>query len=232
MCEIRKHACAQALRQPECEMRRPKISTNVALSADGKISSVKGLPSGWTSRADHERLLILRENADALLVGRGTLESDQMTMAVPGKRFQPLRCIVSKSGKVNPAHPIFQSFGGAIHVLATEYQGEEEHKALPGATYHRQSLPEFLETLALHHAVKNLHCEGGGQLIQALAELDVIDEFHFTLAGHILFGGLSAPTACGLPGEFFSPARNYKISHFEPHPELGECFLSYTRERS
>ena len=222
-------ACVAPGLQSELSMRRPKISTNLALSADGKISSVAGIPSGWTSQADHSRLLALRGNADALLVGRGTLESDQMTLTVPGKSVQPLRCIVSRSGKVNPAHPIFKKTGGAIHLLATAPEGEDE--ALPGITRHRQSLADFLETLAQKHAVQHLHCEGGGQLIRALAELDVIDEFHLTLAGHTLFGGYAAPTASGVPHTFFEAARGYRISHFEPHPELGECFLSYTRKR-
>jgi len=213
-------------------MLRPHISTNLAISADGKISSVAGIPSGWTSRADHQRLLALRENADALLVGRGTLESDQMTLTVPGKTLQPLRCIVSKSGKVDPTHPVFHKTGGEIHVLATEDKGIIKDEGSLGVTRHQQSLMEFLESLARDHAVKHVHCEGGGQLIRALAELDVIDEFHVTIAGYTLLGGLKAPTASGVPHEFLPAAQNYKISHFEARPELGECFLSYTRERS
>ena len=64
-------------------MKRPFLSLNFALSADGKISSVVKRPSGWTSRDDHARLLDLRKDADALLVGRGTLEADRMAMKAP-----------------------------------------------------------------------------------------------------------------------------------------------------
>ena len=207
-------------------MPRPRIYTNLAISADGKISSDPPRPSGWTSRADHARLLELRGNADALLVGRGTLESDCMTLTVPGKAVQPLRCIVSRAGKLDPAHPIFSNEGGAIHLLAT---GDSEVSVPDGVTLHRGALLDFLEELGGKWQVGHLHCEGGGQLIHELAALDVIDEFHLTLAGHTLFGGIGAPTATGLPAEFLPQSGRFEISQFEPMG--GECFLSYTRLR-
>ena len=207
-------------------MQRPRISTNLAISADGKISSSPPRPSGWTSRDDHARLLELRGNADAILVGRGTLEADRMTLTVPGKTAQPLRGIVSRSGKLDPAHPIFSTPGGEIHLLVTDdFAGDVDSNV----TIHRQTLAGFLETLATEYHVHHLHCEGGGELVRALAELDVIDEFHLTLAGHTLFGGLAASTATGIPAEFLPKSVDFKISDFEPRPATGECFLSYTR---
>ncbi len=209
-------------------MIRPQISTNLALSADGKISSSPPRPTGWTSRTDHARLLELRDNADAILVGRGTLESDRMTMTVPGRSIQPLRCIVSRTGEMDPDHAIFAKPGGDIHLLVT---GEFKGREIPSVTIHRQTLAEFLKTLAGKYHVKHLHCEGGGQLIRALAELDAIDEFHLTLAGHTIFGGLAASTATGIPSEFLPESLGFRISHFEPRPELGECFLTYIKRR-
>lgn len=211
-------------------MQRPRISTNLAISADGKISSSPPRPSGWTSSEDHGRLLELRRNADAILVGRGTLESDRMTLTVPGKLQQPLRCIVSRHGNLNPQHPIFQNPGGAIHLLVTAETSVEVPVALrPKLTIHHQTLTEFLHVMASKFHVGRLHCEGGGQLIRTLAELDMIDEFHLTLAGHTLFGGLQAPTATGIPGKFLPRSVEFELAHFEQCG--GECFLSYTRKR-
>lgn len=218
-------SCPPLPGKPHSGMQRPWISTNLAVSADGKISSTSRRPSGWTSRADHARLLLLRENADALLVGRGTLEADRMTMTVPGK--SPLRCIVSHRGGLAPDHPVFQKPGGPIHLLVT---GNPGASPLPGATIHHGTLAGFLETLANDHGVRHLHCEGGGQLIRSLAEIDVIDEFHLTLAGHTLFGGTGAPTATGIPAAFLPATRIFTLSHFEPRPDAGECFLSYRRK--
>lgn len=207
-------------------MLRPRISTNLAISADGKISSSPPRPSGWTSRTDHARLLELREIADAILVGHGTLESDQMTLTAPGKSKQPLRCIVSRSGKFDPSHPLFTKPGGEIHLLVTD---DLIGTPPPNATLHQASLKNFLESLAAKNGVRHLHCEGGGQLIRALAELDAIDEFHLTLAGHTLFGGLHASTSTGVLLEFLPRSISFRLSHFEPRPDTGECFLSYLR---
>lgn len=221
-------SCVNLRERTDSAMPRPRISTNLAISADGKISSSPPRPSGWTSSQDHARLLELRGNADALMVGRGTLDSDRMTLTVPGKAIQPLRCIVSRTGKIDPSHPLFQKPGGDIHLLVTgEIEGEIPHILGSRVILHQKTLLEFIQLLAAEFQVERLHCEGGGQLIRALAEMDMIDEFNLTLAGHIVFGGLHAPTATGMPGDFLLRATEFKLSHFEPIG--GECFLSYTR---
>jgi 2,5-diamino-6-(ribosylamino)-4(3H)-pyrimidinone 5'-phosphate reductase len=205
------------------------ISTNLAISADGKISSINHRPSGWTSREDHSRLLKLRESADALLVGRGTLENDRMTMNVPDIETQPLRCVISRMGRFSPDLPLFHKPGGAIHLLITGSEAPTDLGA--NVKIHHGTLADFLQTLARDHHVKRLHCEGGGELVRELAELDAIDEFHLTIAGHTLFGGKSAPTGTGRPTDFLPHSRHYKIQHFDPRPDLGECFLTYARVR-
>ena len=203
-------------------MTRPNLSLNLAISADGKISSVAKRPSGWTSQEDHSRLLALRKGADALLVGRGTLEADRMTMKSPG---DPLRCVVSRGGGFDPEHPLFHTPGGAVHLLVTEGVAPE----ISGATVHRGTLAGFLETLA-GLGVERIHCEGGGELVRELAELDAIDEIHLTWAGHTLFGGREAPTLSGVPGSYLPRSRAFELTEFDPRPESGECFLSYRRK--
>jgi 2,5-diamino-6-(ribosylamino)-4(3H)-pyrimidinone 5'-phosphate reductase len=211
-------------------MRRPLISTNLAISADGKISSHPPRPSGWTSAQDHQRLLDLRKNTDAILVGRGTLEADQMTMTVPGSERQPLRCVISAKGEFDFAHPVFHRPGGPIHLIVT---GAGSAPAVDHGNYrfHHASLPDFLGNLAENFGVARLHCEGGGQLIKALAELDFIDEFHLTLAGHTLFGGRQAATATGIPGDFLPQALEFALSDCQQLSGTDELFLTYQRVR-
>ncbi len=224
---FRTRACRRAMRHGTFAMLRPRVSTNLAISADGKISSVKRISSGWTSAEDHQLFLKHREGVDAILVGRGTLEADHMTMTAPGN---PLRCIVSRSGKLDPTHPLFSTPGGPVHLLVTGDEAPELPAALRDqVTVHRLTLVAFLEYLAAERGISTLHCEGGGQLIRALAEIDAIDTFHLTLAGHSLFGGLKAPTPTGVPGDFLPRSVNFRLTHFEPRPDLGECFLSYER---
>lgn len=220
--------CARRSGLAKSGMPRPWISTNLAISADGKISDVGSRPSGWTSPKDHERLVSLRRSADALMVGRGTLEKDRMSLRVAANPRQPLRCIVSRQGGISPDHPVFQSDGGPVHLLVT---GSTPFPPPPGVTEHRGNLTSFLETLAGDLGVNRLHCEGGGQLVRALAELDVIDEFHLTIAGHTIFGGANAPSITGVPGAFLPAGRSFSLEKFEPNPDSGECFLTYLRKR-
>lgn len=206
----------------------PHRSVNFAISADGKISGAQRQPSGWTSEADSARLIELRKPADALLVGRGTWEADRMTMTVPDSAKQPLRCIVSRNGKLDADHPIFSRDGGAIHLLVT---GDAEPDVPECVTVHRGGLKDFLEMLERDHGVHHVHCEGGGELVRAMAEEDLIDEIHLTWAGHTLFGGRNAPTVTGVPGDFLPASLQFELTHFEPRPDAGECFLTWRRIR-
>ena len=208
-------------------MPRPWISTNLAMSIDGKISPARPFRSGWTSRADHRRLLELRRSADALLVGRATLEADGMTLTVPGAARQPLRCVASTSGVFRTDHPVFRTPGGAIHLLSSAAGDPPD---IAGATIHRGNLADFLTSLADRFQVRHLHCEGGGQLVRALAELDAIDEFHLTVAAHTLFGGACAITATGSPHPERFLSQRFHLTHCEPVHGEDECFLSYRRK--
>ncbi|MGE9270919.1 MAG: RibD family protein [Verrucomicrobiales bacterium] len=206
-------------------MKYPRISINLAISADGKISSSGGIASGWTSDDDFARLKVLRQSCQALMVGRGTLEKDCMTLQAPQN---PLRCVVSRSGNFEGSHPLFSTQGGPIHLLGTE----APPSTIAGTTAHQMSLPDFLGILHTHHGVNQIHCEGGGQLIHHLAALDLIEEIHLTWAGHRVFGGENAPTLTGIPGNFLPHSRPFELTDIEPRNELGECFLSYRRRNS
>lgn len=212
-------------------MQRPWISINLAISADGKITSSARQASGWTSDIDHERLLQLRQPADALLVGMGTLIADRMTLTCPGKEIHPLRCVISRKRHISADHPIFQRDGGPIHLVLTDSDPAQTDND-ESITLHKISLTEFLELLSKKYQVKHLHCEGGGELVRSLAELDAIDEFHATLAGHKIFGGEDAPTATGTLGNYLPHSIHFELTHCEPRQELGECFLTYRRKPS
>ncbi len=209
-------------------MNRPTLSVNFAISADGRISGPERQPSGWTSIADHQRLLDLRASAGALLVGRGTLLADQMTLTAPDATHPPLRCIVSRSGKLDSSLPLFQRHGGDIHLLVTG-PGPDAVQAPMGVTVHNDNLKGFLQTLLHDHGVRHVHCEGGGELVRALAAADLVDTLHLTWAGHSLFGGHASPGITGIPGDFLPASRNFQLVDFDPRPELAECFLTWKR---
>lgn len=206
-------------------LQQLKISANFAISADGKISSLDHRPSGWTSRADFLRLLALRRDADAILVGRRTLLIDNMSLTVPDAERQPLRCIASASGALSGEEKVFRTPGGAIHLWCQSMPPCE----LLHTTLHHGPLENFLLELHRQHGVQHLHCEGGGTLLRQLLEIDCLDELHLTWAAHTLFGGAEAPTLSGVPGIPLESSRQFQLVHFEPLESEGEVFLSYVR---
>lgn len=201
---------------------------NFALSADGKIGLPGGGASKFTSQDDLERLWEIRKSADALMVGRKTLEADQMTMTIPqevGPSHQPLRIIISREGKFRPEHPVFQKNGGQIHLLSTETPVSPE---IPGTESHHMLLPAFLDYCAETLKVETLLCEGGGELVRSLAELNVITDLHLTLAGHTLIGGKESPGILGTLKTFLPASQVFSLTTFKETAEK-ELFLSYTR---
>ena len=216
-------------------MERPKILINFAISADGKIGTTQKGSSRFTSKADLNRLLQIRLRADAILVGRGTLEADEMSMTIPielNPPRQPLRCIISRSGKFETSHKVFQTEGGNIHLIATDAALDlpEESYRKKGAQLHRLLLPDLLTHLKTNLGVETLLCEGGGSLVKDLFALDAVDEINLTIAGHSLIGGKEAPTITGIPNDFLPSSRQFEISHFEPR-EDGELFATWSRSR-
>ena len=212
-------------------MQRPRISTNLAISADGKITSAERQPSGWTSKKDHARLMELRQSADALLVGMGTLIADRMTLTCPGKATPPLRCVISRGRAIDLKHPIFHRDGGPIHLVITGNKLPPiDPLVADKLTVHHMSLEKFLDCLKTQLGVQDLHCEGGGELIRSLAEMDAIGEFHATLAAHTIFTSKFAATATGAINGYLPRSIMFELKHFEPDPAHGECFLSYSRK--
>ena len=215
------------------------ISANMAMSADAKISTRSYTPARFTSQRDSQRLLELRKDKDALLVGRGTLLADTMTMRVPNQTHQPLRCIVSHSSPIPSEHPILHSKGGLILLCHTEPNTLPERTSTANTPdtnlttqvtlqHYAGTLPAFLHHLEDQHGVKTLHCEGGGMLLKSLLALDLLDELHLTLAAHTLFGGKEAPTLTGEIGDYLATSQHFSLRHFEPTSD-GECFLTYRK---
>ncbi|MDB4418810.1 RibD family protein [Akkermansiaceae bacterium] len=200
-----------------------RVILNFALTADGKISTREKTPAHFTSKRDLERLHEIRERADAILVGRGTLEADQMTLRKKSNP-QPLRAILSQKGNFDKNHPIFKNPGGPLHLIITEGPGNPPE----GPTVHRCALVDWLKWLETQPGFETLLCEGGGQLAHALFKLDRIDEINLTLATHSLFGGKDAPTLTGENSSFLPNSRFFELESVE---EAGpnEFFLRYAR---
>jgi riboflavin-specific deaminase-like protein len=222
---------------------RPLVILHFAVTADGKVATVNHTPAQFTSARDKRRLLEIRALGDAVLVGRGTLEKDKMSMDLPdqqlrerrlreGKSEYPLRVILSQSGNISASLAVFQKGNAPIVIYSTKTMPESQRRLLSElATLHFSENDELDIFWILCHLYENYHvrslvCEGGPTLVRALANADVIDEIYLTIAAKI-FGGSVAPGLTGPPGQFLPASRQFQLIDIDRGDN--ECYLRYRR---
>jgi riboflavin-specific deaminase-like protein len=224
-------------------MKLPVIEANFAVTVDGKISTRDYAPTGFTSARDKRRLLEIRARGDALLVGRGTLEADNMAMALPdrdlreqrmreGRTAEPLRVIFSNRGNLPADLKVFRSPGAPIVIFTT--------RAMPAATRRELEkrvdvrvqprgravdLPGALAVLAREYGVRDAVCEGGPTLIKALLERNLLQRLFITFAP-LIFGGAAAPTLIG-PADRAVLSKSVPLTLESMEVAGAEAFASY-----
>ncbi|MBV8102225.1 MAG: RibD family protein [Verrucomicrobia bacterium] len=223
---------------------RPRVTVHFAVTLDGKVSTPGYTPARFTSADDKKRLLQVRSENDAVMVAKGTLVTDRMSLGIPdralrnerlhrGASEEPLRVIISASGDIRLDLPIFQYPGAPIVLYTTSKiagpnRTELEAKAAIYETGKEQvDLLHVMSHLFSHYQVRAVVCEGGPTLVRSLAEVDLIDRIVLTVAAKF-FGGRLAPTLTGLPGDFLPASRHFKLVN----NEIGanEFYLTYEHE--
>ncbi len=220
---------------------RPHVTVNFAVTWDGKISTRNFTPTDFSSPRDKIRLLEIRSKGDALLVGKNTIEKDNMMMGLPVVSLRaarlarkqtayPLRVLVSNSGRISPSLKVFKHSISPIAIYSTRnmpvrFQRELKKKAnIHFSEGDTVDLKQMLNHLRVIYGVKHLVCEGGARLFRMLIGENLVDEIYITLCARI-FGGAGAPTMTGLPDEFLPISKPWKLVDMKTIDD--ECFLRY-----
>lgn len=220
------------------------ISANFALSADGKISTRGRGGSGFGSAEDHRRLLALRAEADAVLVGQATLVADRMSLGLgstgewreqrlaAGRSEFPARVVVGGRRPLAADHPVFSATAGQLHFLLPPGQSGEGGCA--NVVWHEfpegNSPDQSGRVLALARAEgwRHVHCEGGARLFNHLASAGLIDVLHLTIVP-VLFGGHAAPRLLPRNADW-ACSLGFRLASMETVGE--EIFLRYERVKN
>lgn len=182
-------------------------------SVDGS-TVLAGTSGGLSSSADRDVMLTLREIADVIIVGAGTVRSEGY--GKPSKDGQRIG-VVSRTGRVDTTSALFASGAGFLilpeNAPATDIESvragvdeidlEAALRALPGA-------PRFV------------HAEGGPLLNGALAAADLIDEMNLTHSPQLTGG--SGPRVLSHAPEL---AQRLRLAHVLEAD--GFLFTRYTR---
>ncbi len=220
-------------------------TSNFAVTADGKITTRNFTPSDFSSPEDKRRFLEIRATGDAVIVGRGTLEADSMTMGMPeaklraarvrrGQAAYPVRVIVSDSGRIDPGLPVFSKDFSPIHIFSTTRMPTAMRKKLEKvAIVHcadevAVDLAAMLRLLETEYGIQRAVCEGGATLFRSLVEAGLVDEMHLTLCPRV-FGGAKAVSLTGLAGDFLAVSARWRLAAMAVIGE--ECFLRYAAIR-
>jgi len=222
-------------------MERPFVYVNMAMSADGKITSIRREEPRFTSKQDKKRMDKLRAEADALLIGAGTLRHDDPRQDVRdpemkayrrslGKPDLLLNVVVTASAKIDPQSKLFDPAKAEGRIVATVEDAPEENLRRLAEVAEiwtlgrgRVDIPLLLSRLKAR-GIERLLVEGGGDMNWSFVEHDVIDEIYVTIAPTI-FGGRDAPTPIegkGLTMESRRPLRLVSAEVVE-----GEIFCRY-----
>ena len=190
-------------------MDRPFIFINSAMSADGKLSTKERKQVRISGKLDFGRVDELRAQADAVMVGIGTVLSDDPSLTVKsperkaarkaaGKSENPVRIIVDSAARTPLDADIFKK-GEGIRIIAVSNAAPAENveklekKALVIKTgTNKVDLSELAGNLK-EIGINTLMVEGGATLNWGMLSAGLVDEI-YTFVGNLIIGGATSPT--------------------------------------
>jgi riboflavin biosynthesis pyrimidine reductase len=194
---------------------RPRTRVNFAASADGH-ATFAGRSRELGDDGDREIFHGLREQVDAVLAGTETMRTERYGRIVPdaarrGRRVaagltaEPLACVVTRSGDVPTAIPLFDEPEARIVIFSAHAIAPIRCAAQIEVVRLEPELPALTSALGLlrrEHGVSSLLCEGGPTVFGALLREGLVDELFLTLAPKLTGGGHGPPISSGdeLPG--------------------------------
>lgn len=177
------------------EKKRPYLIIKAAMTLDGRIAAPSG-DSKWIS-SEESRAFVheLRDRADGVLVGIGTVEKDDplLTCRHPGGR-DPYRIIIDPAYVIPPAARCLGE--RAIVFTAAEPQSRPEIietgsrivrlHADESGRFSWQDVLQELGSMGLHAVV----AEGGSAILSSLIRSRMVDELLVFIAPKLLGGGV------------------------------------------
>jgi riboflavin-specific deaminase-like protein len=181
---------------------RPYLVLNMVSTLDGRIA-IDGRSGPIGDEADRELFHGLRTQADAVMVGAGTIRTERYGRIAkrPERREQrvaeglapdPLAVIVSASLRLPPDMPLLQDPHSTVAILTTSEAELPETPArveyLRGPAGVELELRPLLERLRAEHGVRSILCEGGPSLNESLVREGLVDELFLCLAAKLAGG--------------------------------------------
>jgi 2,5-diamino-6-(ribosylamino)-4(3H)-pyrimidinone 5'-phosphate reductase len=193
----------------KCYCMRPHVFVNLAMSADGKLSTKERRQVRISGNADFRRVDQIKSQSDAIMVGIGTVLADDPSLTVKdtvlrkervdaGRDENPVRIVIDSRARTpvdadilhkGPGKRIIAVSGSADPAKTALLSQYAEIKVCGDEQVDLSSFLDYLGTIG----IRNLMVEGGGTLIGSLFAEGLVDEL-FTCIGNMIIGGADAPT--------------------------------------
>ncbi|VVB50982.1 2,5-diamino-6-ribosylamino-4(3H)-pyrimidinone 5'-phosphate reductase [uncultured archaeon] len=188
---------------------RPFVFINAAMSADGKIATIERRQTRISGSLDFDRMDELRASSDAIMVGIGTVLSDNPSLTVKSKDRKekrlatglsenPVRIVVDSLARTPVDADIFIKGEGKRIIAVSESAPSEKVRRLSKLAdiirigKKNVDLARLLSELK-NRGINRLMVEGGATLNWGLISNGLVDEV-YTFVGNIIIGGKNAPT--------------------------------------
>ncbi len=213
---------------------RPFVAINMVTSLDGKITNGGTQTPALGSSFDRETMNVLRSRFDAVLTGGNTARQHPYYLGVPeryekvrlaeGLRAQPLTVILSGSGKLDPASPLFKKAPRKPLVITSK---EGAARVPPAAgleiAAERIDLKWLTNLLYEKYGIERLLVEGGAGVNYQFLQAGLVDRLFFTLTPHLVGSRFDLTMVMG--DETFS--RQPRITLLSYFAHKNELFLAY-----
>ena len=206
--------------------RRPHVILKLAVSSDDKIAAAGHKPVAISGEAAKARMHLLRAQCDTILVGIGTVLSDDplLTCRLPGMQARsPVRVVLDRSLRIPATSRLVHSARSTPLWVMTSSLAEAPAAARLGSAGAQVirlastpqaglDLAEMLRALA-ERGITRLLVEGGARVASSFVVAGLADEF-WLLGGREAIGadGIAALNALPLGAITASPAFRVRAS--------------------
>jgi 2,5-diamino-6-(ribosylamino)-4(3H)-pyrimidinone 5'-phosphate reductase len=208
---------------------RPYLVVNVAMSADGKLSTRERRQVKISGIQDFARVDRLKAGSDAIMVGIGTVLADDPSLTIKGeecKKYRralgadehPVRIVVDSAARIPLSASVLHKGKGQRIVAVSKRADAGKTEALKQfatviVTGDKEvDLMALLDELGVR-GIRRIMVEGGGTLIAGLLKQGLVSEI-YSYIGNIIIGGREAPTLADGDG-FISEAEFCRLALIE-----------------
>jgi len=211
----------------------PWVTLKAAASVDGKIATRTGDSKWISSEASRAVVQRLRFEADAIMVGAGTVLKDNphLTVRLPGLagRKATLRVVLDGRLDVGPGARMYRDGAAPVLVVASRQAPEQRAAELRARGVEVLRVPvegggadlkKMLKELGAR-GVTHLLVEGGSEVHGAFCDARLYDEVHLFMAPVIIGGARAKTFIAGEGAQSMRAAQRLTLMSFE---RIGDDF--------